>query len=68
MSNPQICRWCKYWDVHGKLHGGRGVSGKCRCDKKWQDTSSVDSCNDWQYDYNRTEADLEELYKKYDIR
>lgn len=67
MSKPEICRWCKYWDVDGKLHGGRGASGKCHCGKKWQDTVSTDTCSSWEMDCYRTEEDLKELSKRYDI-
>lgn len=53
--------------MQGKLHGGRGASGKCHCDKKWQDTVPNDSCSDWQEDYSRTEEELKDLARKYDI-
>ena len=67
MSVPQICKYCEHWDVEGKLNGGRGASGKCHCNKMWQDTPPQDSCSHWTMAYNRTDDQLNDLARKYDI-
>lgn len=69
MSKPEICRWCKWWDVEGKFLGGirSGSTGKCHCNKMWQDTRSDESCSNWEMDYSRTEDQLERLRKVWGV-
>ena len=64
MSKPEICRWCKYWDIDAKFHLGMGGSGKCHC-KYCGDVGPTETCSHYEYDDSKTEEIMNELYKRY---